>query len=179
LSLRWIEVRRTEYGVNSIMHPAGDRHRPARPGGRVGESFVIPAEQRDRVAAACPRDGLVLVATINELDISGGTALERRPGLRSAVEAGDADVVVAASTSVASRTTAPANGEVRGERRQEADRVCASGLGGLRASSHCERAISRAATRRSSARRSPTAHLTTQHRLDRPRRSSLDSYSPL
>jgi DNA invertase Pin-like site-specific DNA recombinase len=73
--------------------------RVSQTGGRAGESFVSPAEQRDRVAAACERDGLVLVETINELDVSGGTALERRPGLRCAVEAieaGEADVMVAA-----------------------------------------------------------------------------------
>jgi DNA invertase Pin-like site-specific DNA recombinase len=70
--------------------------RVSQTGGRAGESFVSPAEQRDRVAAACERDGLVLVETINELDVSGGTALERRPGLRRAIEAGEADVIVAA-----------------------------------------------------------------------------------
>jgi DNA invertase Pin-like site-specific DNA recombinase len=73
--------------------------RVSQTGGRAGESFVSPGEQRDRVAAACECDGLVLVETINELDVSGGTALERRPGLRRAVEAieaGEADVIVAA-----------------------------------------------------------------------------------
>jgi len=67
--------------------------------GREGESFVSPAEQRDRAAAACERGGPMLVEIINELDdVSGATALERRPGLRravAAIEAGEADVVVA------------------------------------------------------------------------------------
>jgi site-specific DNA recombinase len=67
--------------------------------GRGGDSFASPSEQRERIVAACERDGLRLVETINELDVSGGTPLERRTGLRRAVEAiegGDADVIVAA-----------------------------------------------------------------------------------
>lgn len=67
--------------------------------GRSGESFASPAEQRDRISAACERDGLALVETIEELDVSGGTPLERRDGMRravEAVEAGDAAVIVVA-----------------------------------------------------------------------------------
>lgn len=67
--------------------------------GREGERFVSPGEQRDRIKAACERDGLTLVETFDELDVSGGSALEDRPGLRQAVaviEAGRADVVAAA-----------------------------------------------------------------------------------
>lgn len=67
--------------------------------GREGESFVSPGEQRDRIAAACDRDGLELVETIEELDVSGGTPLAKREGLRRAVEsveAGTAEVIVAA-----------------------------------------------------------------------------------
>ncbi|MDQ6806073.1 MAG: recombinase family protein, partial [Actinomycetota bacterium] len=67
--------------------------------GRSGDSFVSPSEQRDRIKAACERDGLTLVETFEELDVSGGSALEDRPGLRQAVaaiEAGRADVVAAA-----------------------------------------------------------------------------------
>jgi site-specific DNA recombinase len=63
---------------------------------RDGES---PAEQRDRITAACERDGLELVAVHDELDVSGATPLAQRDGLRravEAVEAGEADVVVAA-----------------------------------------------------------------------------------
>lgn len=73
--------------------------RVSRVGGRDGEQFVSPSEQAQRIAAACERDGMTLVETIEELDVSGGTALERRPGLRRAVElveAGEADVVVVA-----------------------------------------------------------------------------------
>src|SRR3954449_1574301 len=67
--------------------------------GREGESFASPAEQRERIAASCDRDGLQLVDCIDELDVSGGTPLERRPGLRGAVEgieAQRADVLVVA-----------------------------------------------------------------------------------
>lgn len=68
-------------------------------GGREGESFASPGEQRDRIAAACERDGLELLRTVEELDVSGGTPLEKRHGLRGAVEAveaGEAEVIVAA-----------------------------------------------------------------------------------
>jgi DNA invertase Pin-like site-specific DNA recombinase/PHD/YefM family antitoxin component YafN of YafNO toxin-antitoxin module len=67
--------------------------------GREGESFVSPSEQRERIEAACERDGLRLTRTADELDVSGKTSLEDRKGLREAieaVEAGDADVIVAA-----------------------------------------------------------------------------------
>jgi len=66
--------------------------------GREGESFASPGEQADRIRSACARDDLTLVEIIEELDVSGGTALERRTGLRravEAVEAGEADIVVA------------------------------------------------------------------------------------
>jgi DNA invertase Pin-like site-specific DNA recombinase len=60
---------------------------------------VSPSEQSERIAAAAARDGLELIETIEELDVSGGTALAKRAGLRRAVElveAGEADVVVVA-----------------------------------------------------------------------------------
>ena len=67
--------------------------------GRVGESFASPAEQADRIRAACARDGMRLLRIVDELDVSGGKPLDRRPGLGpavQAVEAGDADVIVGA-----------------------------------------------------------------------------------
>ena len=68
--------------------------------GREGERFASPTEQEERIRAACERDGLELIEPIEpELDVSGGTPLERRKGLRKAVEAvedGTADVIVAA-----------------------------------------------------------------------------------
>ncbi len=72
--------------------------RVSRVAGRTGEQFVSPSEQRTRVEEACARDGLQLVETLEELDVSGGAALAKRPGLRRAVEmveAGEADVIVA------------------------------------------------------------------------------------
>ena len=67
--------------------------------GRDGDSFASPQEQRERVEAACQRDDLLLIETLTELDVSGGTPLHQRTGLCHAVEAvehGDADVIVAA-----------------------------------------------------------------------------------
>jgi len=55
--------------------------------GRDGESFASPGEQRQRIQGACERDNLHLVETIEELDVSGGTPLDRRHGLLRAVEA--------------------------------------------------------------------------------------------
>jgi site-specific DNA recombinase len=55
-------------------------------GGRSGESFVSPDDQAKRIKAACRRDGLHLVDVVREMDVSGGTPLERRPGLSRAVE---------------------------------------------------------------------------------------------
>jgi DNA invertase Pin-like site-specific DNA recombinase len=66
---------------------------------RLGEDAVSPLEQRERIASTCSRDGLDLVDTFEELDVSGGAQLEQRPGLRRAVrmvEEGEADVVVVA-----------------------------------------------------------------------------------
>ncbi|MGD0455547.1 MAG: recombinase family protein, partial [Solirubrobacteraceae bacterium] len=67
--------------------------------GRDGESFASPDEQRQRIEVECERDGLNLLDVIPELDVSGGTPLAKREGLRTAVErveAGEAQVVVAA-----------------------------------------------------------------------------------
>jgi site-specific DNA recombinase len=73
--------------------------RVSRVGDRDGERFVSPTEQSERIAAACEHDGLVLAEVVQELDVSGGTPLERRAGLRRAVEmieAGEAEVLVVA-----------------------------------------------------------------------------------
>jgi DNA invertase Pin-like site-specific DNA recombinase len=67
--------------------------------GREGERFVSPDEQRERIVAACERDGLELLDVIPELNVSGGTPLAKRTGLRTAierVEAGEVQVIVAA-----------------------------------------------------------------------------------
>jgi DNA invertase Pin-like site-specific DNA recombinase len=67
--------------------------------GREGERFASPKDQRDRIAAACERDGVELVTTHEELDVSGGKPLDERPGLRlavQAIESGEAQVIAAA-----------------------------------------------------------------------------------
>src|SRR4051794_4350313 len=67
--------------------------------GREGESFASPKEQAERVRAECKRLSLRLLDIHEELDVSGGTPLDERPGLGlavAAIEAGKADVVVAA-----------------------------------------------------------------------------------
>jgi len=67
--------------------------------GREGEGFASPAEQRERIAAACGQQDLALIETVEELDVSGGTPLEARHGLRGAIEAverGQAEVIIAA-----------------------------------------------------------------------------------
>jgi DNA invertase Pin-like site-specific DNA recombinase len=64
-----------------------------------GENPVSPAEQRQRIEEACGREGFRLLETLEELDVSGGAALEARPRLSEAVarvEAGQADVIVVA-----------------------------------------------------------------------------------
>jgi DNA invertase Pin-like site-specific DNA recombinase len=68
-------------------------------GDRSGESFVSPTDQRASIEAACTRERLDLIETREELDISGGSPLKKRPGLSAAVrliESGDADVLVVA-----------------------------------------------------------------------------------
>jgi site-specific DNA recombinase len=73
--------------------------RVSRVAGREGESFASPGEQRQRIEAECERGGLELVEVREELDVSGGTSLENRAGLRGAIEAienGSADVLLAA-----------------------------------------------------------------------------------
>jgi site-specific DNA recombinase len=73
--------------------------RVSQTGGREGERFVSPGEQRQRIEEACARDGLNLLAVYEELDVSGGKSLANRPGLGAAVaaiESGEAEAVAAA-----------------------------------------------------------------------------------
>jgi DNA invertase Pin-like site-specific DNA recombinase len=68
-------------------------------GGRKGESFTSPKTQRQSIEQECEREGLTLLDCFEEIDVSGGKALEDRPRLLEAVrmvEAGEADVIVAA-----------------------------------------------------------------------------------
>jgi DNA invertase Pin-like site-specific DNA recombinase len=53
---------------------------------RLGDDPVSPSEQAERIQQACARDGLTLVSTVDETNVSGGAPLERRHGLRQAVE---------------------------------------------------------------------------------------------
>lgn len=67
--------------------------------GRSGETFHSPITQRDRIIAECERQGFDLIEVHEELDVSGGKTLDKRPGLNAAVmavEAGEADIIVAA-----------------------------------------------------------------------------------
>jgi DNA invertase Pin-like site-specific DNA recombinase len=62
--------------------------RVSKVGGRESERFLSPAEQRERIEALCEREGLELIDTFDELDVSGGTPLDKRTrGLLPAVEA--------------------------------------------------------------------------------------------
>jgi DNA invertase Pin-like site-specific DNA recombinase len=64
-----------------------------------GDDGASPAEQRKSLVAATKTRGLTLVEVFEELDVSGGTPLAKRRGLRTAVEMverGEADVIVGA-----------------------------------------------------------------------------------
>jgi DNA invertase Pin-like site-specific DNA recombinase len=66
-------------------------------GGRGGESFLSPEDQEKRIRAECRSRGLRLIEVVREMDVSGSTPLERRSGLRSAVESvedGRAEAIV-------------------------------------------------------------------------------------
>jgi site-specific DNA recombinase len=65
----------------------------------VGDDPVSPVEQRQRIGAACDREGFELLEVLPEVDVSGGAPLAKRPGLSRAVamiEAGQAQVIVVA-----------------------------------------------------------------------------------
>lgn len=74
--------------------------RVSKVGSREGDSFASPSTQLERIRAACDAQGLELVADpCEELNVSGGAQLDQRPGLGpavAAIEAGEADVLVAA-----------------------------------------------------------------------------------
>jgi DNA invertase Pin-like site-specific DNA recombinase len=67
--------------------------------GRAGDSFTSPRTQRERIESECEREGLELIEVFEELDVSGGKTLDKRPGLSAAVrmiENGEAEIIVAA-----------------------------------------------------------------------------------
>jgi DNA invertase Pin-like site-specific DNA recombinase len=73
--------------------------RVSRRAGRKGENFVSPKDQRGRVKGECERENLSLLRIEDEIDVSGRTPLAKREVLLAAVEAveaGEADVIVAA-----------------------------------------------------------------------------------
>lgn len=73
--------------------------RVSRKGDREGERFTSPDDQKERIHAACEREGLRLDDTLEEVNVSGGAPLANRPGLLRAVElveSGQTDVVVVA-----------------------------------------------------------------------------------
>lgn len=72
-------------------------------GGRDGESFISPDDQRNRIATLCEREGLELVSVAEEMDTSGGNTLDKRPGLLKAVEAVEAGAAKAIVVAYASR----------------------------------------------------------------------------
>jgi site-specific DNA recombinase len=62
------------------------------------DALISPEAQCGRIEEACKRHGLTLIDTYEELDVSGGSALEDRTGLGPTLrrlEAGEAQVVVA------------------------------------------------------------------------------------
>jgi DNA invertase Pin-like site-specific DNA recombinase len=65
----------------------------------VGDRSGSVVDQREAIERECERQGFALVDAFAEPNVSGGADLERRPGLRRAVEMvenGDADVVMVA-----------------------------------------------------------------------------------
>lgn len=73
--------------------------RVSRVGDRAGDSFVSPLEQLRTVRQACERERLQLGQVFEELDVSGGLPLDKRPKLSEAlrrIEAGQTDVLVVA-----------------------------------------------------------------------------------
>jgi len=73
--------------------------RVSRVGKREGDSFASPETQRTAIQAACKREGLRLITIHEEMDVSGGKPLNKRPGLLKAVTAiedGEAHVIAGA-----------------------------------------------------------------------------------
>ena len=65
--------------------------------GRDGDRFHSPEVQRERIERDCERWGLELRMVYEELDVSGGKPIDRRPGLSAAlafVENGEAEAIV-------------------------------------------------------------------------------------
>ena len=63
-----------------------------------GRDTASLPEQRERIVSACERDRLELIEVIAEPDVSGGTPLAKRDGLRSAVETIEAGEATSSSS---------------------------------------------------------------------------------
>lgn len=95
--------QRRAIGIIRVSEVKG-RDRKGDKDGNERDAFVSPDVQRERIRAACEREGLRLVTRfgdggmIEELDVSGGTPLAQRRALAAveAVEDGEADVIVGA-----------------------------------------------------------------------------------
>ncbi len=65
---------------------------------KLADGAASPAAQRDRIEAHCEAQGWTLIDVFEELDVSGGTPLNKRRGLSDAlelVETGNANIIVA------------------------------------------------------------------------------------
>src|SRR5437763_1049603 len=68
-------------------------------GDREADRFGSPDEQLECIERACNREGIELIDTFREINVSGGALLAKRPGLTRAleeVEAGHAEVIAVA-----------------------------------------------------------------------------------
>jgi site-specific DNA recombinase len=64
-----------------------------------GDDPASPEDQQQRIEALCEREGIRLLDTLPEHDVSGGAEIEARPGLSRAlsmIEAGEAEAIVVA-----------------------------------------------------------------------------------
>ena len=103
-------------------------------GGREGESFHSPETQRERISALCRSEGFDLIGCVSELNVSGGSPLDQRTGLREAVAAVEerrADVLVVAYFDRLVRST-EVQTEVLRRVEQAGGRVMAADVGEIR-----------------------------------------------
>jgi DNA invertase Pin-like site-specific DNA recombinase len=90
------DASRVRRVVNRVPHV---RSQSRRGRAKVVDTFRSDAEQRERVRDACRLNGWELTVVRSEMDVSGKLPLDKRPGLREAVEAvesGQVKVVIVA-----------------------------------------------------------------------------------
>lgn len=81
--------------------------RVSRRGGREGESFISPRQQREQIQAYAKANGLTIAQWHEDIDVSGGTL--ERPGLEAALERaanGETGGIIAAKLDRLSRSLA-------------------------------------------------------------------------